>query len=156
MIFLYSNNSDVVWPWLYVNFSLPLPPVADFNSRTTFLLINPFLHTNMESFPRRNGWLANSWKGCGIIAWTFYYALSFSPWNCYSASTSLVMVLTLAVKHMAVFPFFNCWTALSYLCLRLEASENSNSCKKPVKGKNSHSDLNRGKNVQCASKNMTK
>ena len=47
--------------------------------------------------------LVNNFSYLPVIAVITYCLLQFSPWNCYSASISFIVILTITVIHLALF-----------------------------------------------------
>ena len=47
--------------------------------------------------------LVNNFSYLPVIAVTTCWVLQFSPWSCYSASVSFIMVFTITVIHLALF-----------------------------------------------------
>ena len=47
--------------------------------------------------------LVNNFSYLPVIAVITYWLLQFSPWNCYSASISFIVILTITVIHLALF-----------------------------------------------------
>ena len=43
-----------------------------------------------------------------VLSWAFFLILQFSPYYCYSVHLSIAVLLTLAVRNLAVVIFFNC------------------------------------------------
>ena len=52
--------------------------------------------------------LFNNFSYIPVLAWASFFVLQFSPYYCYSVHLSIAVLLTLAVRNVAVVIFFNC------------------------------------------------